>query len=284
VSGLAKPSRSDRAATPAAILTRWPRAGQSEPRLRREVARAEAQSERDQAHAAGEETGELDALNGELDEEITRSGVRGKVLPARTARRHRSTRRRQDAPDLPRRKVAPRTIGKDLQQPGRQDVPALDVHHADLPQLRARPSRRHPSRPRYLRLPARARDALHFAALFDRFIQNLRRFLGYDVQYFAAVEPQRRLAPHVHIAVRGTLSRTELRQVLAATYHQVWWPPASDAKYHDGELPVWHEASGNYLDPATGELCRIRFGRDPRLCWHGSPNGRSRRRSRCWPT
>ena len=70
-----------------------------------------------------------------------------------------------------------------------------------------------------------ARDALHFAALFDRFIQNLRRFLGYDVQYFAAVEPQRRLAPHIHIAMRGTLSRTELRQVLAATYHQVWWPP-----------------------------------------------------------
>ena len=26
-----------------------------------------------------------------------------------------------------------------------------------------------------------ARDALRFAALFDRFIQNLRRFLGYDV-------------------------------------------------------------------------------------------------------
>ncbi|MGH3164667.1 MAG: replication initiator, partial [Trebonia sp.] len=72
-----------------------------------------------------------------------------------------------------------------------------------------------------------ARDALHFAALFDRFIQNLRRFLGYDVQYFAAIEPQRRLAPHIHIAMRGTLSRTELRQVLAATYHQVWWPDTS---------------------------------------------------------
>jgi hypothetical protein len=74
--------------------------------------RAEAQAERDQAEAAGQDTGELDALNGELDEEITRSGVRGKVLPARPARRHRSTRRRQDAPDLPRRKVAPRTIGR----------------------------------------------------------------------------------------------------------------------------------------------------------------------------
>ena len=76
-----------------------------------------------------------------------------------------------------------------------------------------------------------ARDALTFAALFDRFIQNLRRYLGYDVQYFAAVEPQRRLAPHVHIAIRGTVSRAELRRVLAATYHQVWWPDATEVKY-----------------------------------------------------
>jgi hypothetical protein len=52
-----------------------------------------------------------------------------------------------------------------------------------------------------------ARDALHFAALFDRLIQNLRRLVGYDLQYFAAVEPQRRLAPHVHVAIRGTVSR-----------------------------------------------------------------------------
>jgi hypothetical protein len=99
-----------------------------------------------------------------------------------------------------------------------------------------------------------ARDALHFAALFDRFIQNLRRFLGHDVQYFATVEPQRRLAPHIHIAMRGTLSRTELRQVLAATYHQVWWPPTDTVKYDETSLPVWHEPSGGYLDPATGEL------------------------------
>jgi len=99
-----------------------------------------------------------------------------------------------------------------------------------------------------------ARDALHFAALFDRFIQNLRRFLGYDVQYFAAVEPQRRLAPHIHITMRGTFSRTELRQVLAATYHQVWWPPTEMVKHDEANPPVWHEASGNYLDRATGEL------------------------------
>lgn len=56
-----------------------------------------------------------------------------------------------------------------------------------------------------------ARDAIHFAALFDRLIQNLRRYLGYDVQYFAVVEPQKRLAPHVHVAIRGTIPRAELR-------------------------------------------------------------------------
>jgi hypothetical protein len=99
-----------------------------------------------------------------------------------------------------------------------------------------------------------ARDALHFAALFDRFIQNLRRFCGFDVQYFAAVEPQRRLAPHIHVAIRGTIARAELRQVLAATYHQVWWPDTSVVRFDDGHLPVWGDKRGTYLDPATGEL------------------------------
>ncbi len=99
-----------------------------------------------------------------------------------------------------------------------------------------------------------ARDALSFAALFDRFIQNLRRYLGHDVQYFAAVEPQRRLAPHIHIAIRGTIARSELRRVLAATYHQVWWP-GTGIKYRDGdELPIWHDQVGGYIDPATGEV------------------------------
>ena len=69
--------------------------------------RAEAQQLRDQAHAARQDTGDFDALITELDEEITKAGIRGKVNPDRPARRHRSTRRRQDAPDLPRRKVTP---------------------------------------------------------------------------------------------------------------------------------------------------------------------------------
>ncbi len=66
--------------------------------------RAETQAKRDRAEAVGDDTAENDELNRELDDEITRAGLRGNVLPGRPARRHRSTRRRQDAPELPRRK------------------------------------------------------------------------------------------------------------------------------------------------------------------------------------
>jgi hypothetical protein len=62
----------------------------------------------------------LDALIGELDIEITRAGVRGKVTTSGTgssgcqpsSRRSRSTRRRQDAANLPRRKVDARTTSR----------------------------------------------------------------------------------------------------------------------------------------------------------------------------
>jgi hypothetical protein len=36
-----------------------------------------------------------------------------------------------------------------------------------------------------------ARDAIHFPALVDRFWQNTRRCVGWNVQYFGTVEPQK---------------------------------------------------------------------------------------------
>jgi hypothetical protein len=216
--------------------------------------RAQTQKQRDQAAAAGQHTTDLDELNTELDEEITRSGVRGKVLSRTHNRRHRSTRRRQDAPDLPRRAIDPRTIGKTYTAPdGKTFRPSmfLTLTCDSYGKVTADGVPADPAAYDYQRA---ARDALHFAALFDRLIQNLRRLVGYDLQYFAAIEPQRRLAPHVHVAIRGTVSRNELRQVLAATYHQVWWPPTGTVRYDDAHLPVWHEASSRYLDPATGEF------------------------------
>jgi hypothetical protein len=216
--------------------------------------RAETQQHRDQADAAGEDSTELAALSADLDKEITRSGVRGRVLPERTARRRRSTRRRQDAPDLPRRPVTARTIGRTWAAPdGRTFRPSMFVTLTCDSYGKVGPDGT-PADPDHYDYQRAARDAVHFAALFDRLIQNLRRYLGYDVQYFAAVEPQRRLAPHVHVAIRGAIPRADLRQVLAATYHQVWWPPADTVRFDDGHLPVWHEPSGRYLDPQTGEF------------------------------
>ena len=43
-----------------------------------------------------------------------------------------------------------------------------------------------------------ALDALHFSKLCGRFWSNLRRCVGYNVQYFSAIEAQRRQAPHLH--------------------------------------------------------------------------------------
>ena len=218
------------------------------------VLRAEAQQSRDQAADDGQDTADFDALIAELDEEITRPGVRGKVLPDRPARRHRSTRRRQDAPDLPRRKVNPRTLGKSYTAPdGKTFRPSMFVT-LTCPSYGRVDHRGVPVDPASYDYDRAARDALTFAALFDRFIQNLRRYLGYDVQYFAAVEPQRRLAPHVHIAIRGTIARSELRRVLAATYHQVWWPDTARQYRDSDQLPVWDDQAGRYLDPATGEI------------------------------
>jgi hypothetical protein len=215
--------------------------------------RADIQARRDRAAASGDDTGDLDELLGELDEEINRAGMRGKFALARP-RRHRSTRRRQDAPPLPRRTIDPRTVGKTYTAPdGKTFRPSLFLTLTCPSYGRVTPEGT-PADPDGYDYVAAARDALHFAALFDRFIQNLRRYCGYDLQYFAAIEPQRRLAPHVNMAIRGTISRRELREVITATYHQVWWPSTRTLRFDGDQLPVWDEHSGNYLDPDTGEV------------------------------
>src|SRR5690348_13207941 len=220
--------------------------------------RAQAQADRDRTAAAGEDAAELDELIEDLDAEIRRCGLRGKADPGTTRpRRHRTTRRRQDAPDLPRRKISPHTVGKTYTAPdGKVFRPSMFLT-LTCPSYGKVGEDSTPVDPDSYDYQRSARDALHFAALFDRFIQNLRRVLGHDVQYFAAIEPQKRLAPHVHIAIRGTVSRAELRQIIAATYHQVWWPPTDHVRFDGDRLPVWDEASGRYLDPETGELLTV---------------------------
>ena len=98
-----------------------------------------------------------------------------------------------------------------------------------------------------------ARDAIHFPALVDRFWQNTRRCVGWEVQYFGTVEPQKRGAPHFHAAIRGAISRAELRSITAATYHQVWWPAHDQFVYTAERLPVWDTRAKGFTDPDTGQ-------------------------------
>ncbi len=203
----------------------------------------------------------LDSAIADLDAEISACGLRGSVAPGSSssvsgrARRVRSTRRRQDAPDLPKRPMVRKTVGRSFEDPdsGETFRPSLFVTLTldSYGRVKNDGTPVDPSAYDYRRA---ARDALHFSKLVDRFVQNLRRVAGYDVQYFASVEPQRRLAPHLHMATRGTIPRAELRQIAAATYHQVWWPHADETVYTGANLPLFDEATGNYVDPATGEV------------------------------
>ncbi|MFI7643158.1 replication initiator [Nonomuraea sp. NPDC049400] len=207
--------------------------------------RADMQAQRDQAERLGQDTTDLDA-------EINAAGMRGNVLGRATPKRTRSTRRRQDAPDLPKRKMVNTTLGRTFtSSDGKVYRPSLFVT-LTLPSY-GKIKDGVPVDPDTYDYTRAARDALHFSKLVDRFVQNLRRVAGYDVQYFATVEPQRRLAPHLHIAIRGTLPRADVKQIAAATYHQVWWPSADQVVFEGDHLPVWENGVG-YLNPDTGEV------------------------------
>ncbi|MFI9430237.1 replication initiator [Streptosporangium brasiliense] len=228
--------------------------------------RADMQAQRDAADKAGDDTTDLDAVLAGLDEEINAAGMRGTLLGRTTAKRTRSTRRRQDAPDLPRRVRRNTTLGRTFTgSDGATYRPSLFIT-LTLPSYgRVRAGQGVPVDPDAYDYPRAARDALHFSKLVDRFVQNLRRVAGYDVQYFSSVEPQKRFAPHLHMAVRGTMPRAEIKAIAAATYHQVWWPSVDEVRFEGEHLPVWTERperaepypdgqDGDYLDPVTGEL------------------------------
>ncbi len=142
-------------------------------------------------------------------------------------RRKRSTRRRDDVPDLPRLPVSDRTVGRTFTDPktGKVWRPSTFVTVTMDSYGPVRPDGT-PVDPASYDYRRAALDAMHLPKLWDRFVQNLRRAVGYDVQYFAVIEPQRRLAPHIHAAIRGAIPRQILRQVIAATYATVWWPRA----------------------------------------------------------
>jgi hypothetical protein len=185
----------------------------------------------------------------ELDTELHAAGVRGRLTPLDPSSKpvKRSTRRRQDAPDLPRRPVDKRTIGQVFAGRYRPST-FLTLTLDSYGRVDADGAAVDPDRYNYRRA---ARDAIHFPALLDRFWQNTRRCVGWDVQYFGTVEPQKRGAPHFHAAIRGAIPRTELRAITTATYHQVWWPHHDQLIYSGDRLPVWDSRAKAFTDPDT---------------------------------
>ena len=55
-------------------------------------------------------------------------------------------------------------------------------------------------------------------------------------------------------SLRGTAPRALIRQVAAATYHQVWWPPVDVQEFTPEHPPVWDADAQTWRDPDTGEI------------------------------
>ena len=183
--------------------------------------------------------------------ELRALGIRGRLTPLDPPPKpvKRSTRRRQDTPDLPRRPVERRTLGRVFAGHYRPST-FLTLTLDSYGRVDADGAAVDPERYDYRRA---ARDAIHFPALLDRFWQNTRRCVGWDVQYFGTVEPQKRGAPHFHTAIRGAIPRAELRAITAATYHQVWWPAHDQLAYGGDRLPVRDTRAKAFTDPDTGQ-------------------------------
>ena len=224
---------------------------------------------------------DLDQGIAEVDEMLAASRVRG-TLPRpgkeRKARAVRSTKRRQDAPDLPRLPVENRTVGRvykgrrgEVHQPSMLltvTLPGFGQVHTGKRMRRGQLTpcfcgALHGEGDRLLGTPLdpdsydyreHALALVFFPHLLDRFWQNYRRAIGRKIQYAGAVEMQRRLATHAHFAVRGTVPRRITRLTAAATYHQVWWPPFDDMRYTVDRPPMWDESEQSYVDPRTKEL------------------------------
>jgi hypothetical protein len=186
----------------------------------------------------------------EADEELRQLGVRGRLIspdapPKQPVKR--STKRRQDSPNLPTRRVSRSTVGREFAGRFRPSM-FVTLTCDTYGRVRDDGTPVDPDRYDYRRA---ARDAVHFASLVDRWWQNLRRVVGWDVQYFATVEAQRRAAPHLHSAVRGSIPHEVIRQVTAATYHQVWWPAHDEMTYGQQRLPIWDPHTKSFVDPET---------------------------------
>ena len=197
-----------------------------------------------------------------VDDDLRASGMRGRIPspdePA-TMTRKRSTRRRQDAPDLPTRQVRKTTVGRQYAGKYRPSMFLTLTCDSYGPIRDGAPV--DPDTYDYRRA---ARDAIHFSALVDRLMQNLRRVLGWEVQYFATVEPQKRAAPHLHAALRGAIPH----QIKAST-------PSRVVSRDTAKLPAMNPIAGMknhspYSAEVRSSIVTTTWGAPPRKLKNGA--------------
>jgi hypothetical protein len=214
--------------------------------------RADAQAARDTAEAHGEDVTGWDEELADLDDEINNAGMRGNVLPKRPVRRHRSTRRRQDAPPLPKRATRARSARPTPRRTARPSGRRCSSRSLVRPTGGSRPMGRRPTRP-----PTTTSRRRATRCTSPRSSTGSCRTCAGSPDTTSSTSPRssRNGAwPRTSTSQCAAPSHAELRKVIAATYHQVWWP-STDTVYFDGShLPVWDEDKATYLDPATGEL------------------------------
>lgn len=185
-------------------------------------------------------------------------------LGAESSRRIRSTRRRSDAAELPKVPQEHRSVGRTFTaadgtryRPSMFVTLTLGSYGKVIPGRKGKhvPGAGSPMHPATYDYRRAGTEALFFPRLFDRGIQNLRRCAGFKVQYFGAIEPQRRLAPHIHVALRGAIPRATIRAVVKATYLQLWWPsfdPGDEVYTDPDRLPEWDPVAETYRCPESG--------------------------------
>ncbi|MET7773417.1 replication initiator [Nocardia sp. NPDC005366] len=214
----------------------------------------------------GELADAIKTLVADLDTELRELGVRGRLpaLEEKPRRKAKSTRRRDDLPDLPRKKVARTTVGTAYAdgryRPSTFWTMTMDSYgqinrvwdpEGGKDKRGAWVSDGSPVDPDTYDYRRAARDIMHFKALFERFVQNLRRAVGWNVQYWGSVEPQKRGAPHIHLAIRGSVPTNLLYAVTDATFVNIWWPHFDHEVYTDDAMPVWDHQAGTFTDPRT---------------------------------
>jgi hypothetical protein len=183
------------------------------------------------------------------------------------------TRRRQDPPDLPRRKVTLRTIGKKYNSTdGKTFCPSMSITLTcpGYGRVREDGTPAHAATYHYLRA---ARDALHFAALFDRFVEAGRRVVPIPAMIIPVIRWH--LACFAQDGDEGLVFTSPRSMPLRhSQFRQRVWLPAlksaglAEVHFHDLQHP------GNTLAASAGANLRELMDRNSSAAPGARPPGR----------